>query len=94
MKNAYIAIAIVIVAALAVGIWYFRSREAEPLPDTSNIAGEAAPSAQEELGGALYEATQNPVQEKLPETNPFKAQANPFGAEVNPFQDVYKNPFE
>lgn len=38
------------------------------------------------LGGTIYDALpQNPV-EKIPETNPFKA-------EVNPFKGAYTNPF-
>ncbi|MDP3973765.1 MAG: hypothetical protein Q8P92_02945 [Candidatus Daviesbacteria bacterium] len=38
------------------------------------------------LGAQIFEKTQNPIQDKIPETNPF--------AKVNPFKGVYKNPFE
>lgn len=36
------------------------------------------------LGGELYEKTQNPLEDKLPQQSPI----------VNPIKDVYKNPFE
>lgn len=38
------------------------------------------------LGEQIYNKTQNPLEDKLPETNPF--------AKINPFKGVYKNPFE
>lgn len=46
------------------------------------------------LGEQIYGQVQNPA-EKIPETNPYKAQTNPFEeTKTNPFKDVYKNPFE
>jgi len=41
-------------------------------------------SSSESLGGSLYEKTQNPLQDKLPEQSPV----------ANPINDAYKNPFE
>ena len=38
------------------------------------------------LGEQIYNKVKNPLEDKLPETNPF--------AKVNPFKGVYKNPFE
>lgn len=38
------------------------------------------------LGEQIYTKTQNPLEDKIPETNPF--------TKVNPFKDVYKNPFD
>lgn len=38
------------------------------------------------LGEQIYTQTQNPIENKIPETNPF--------TKVNPFKGVYKNPFE
>ncbi len=38
------------------------------------------------LGTKIFEKTQNPIQDKIPETNPF--------SKVNPFKGVYKNPFQ
>ena len=38
------------------------------------------------LGTQIFEKTQNPIQDKIPQTNPF--------SKVNPFKGVYKNPFE
>lgn len=39
------------------------------------------------MGGQIYEKIQNPLEDKLPETNPFSV-------ETNPVKKVYKNPFE
>lgn len=38
------------------------------------------------LGEQIYVKTQNPLEGKIPETNPF--------SKVNPFKGVYKNPFQ
>lgn len=38
------------------------------------------------LGSQIFDKTQNPLEDKIPETNPF--------AKLNPFKGVYKNPFE
>ncbi len=38
------------------------------------------------LGEQIYNQTKNPLEDKIPETNPF--------SKVNPFKGVYKNPFE
>jgi len=57
-----------------------------PIRDNTSVSGGdttvAAPA--ESLGGEIYEKTQNPLQDKLPEQTPV---ANPLG-------DAYKNPFE
>jgi len=39
------------------------------------------------LGEQIYEQVQNPLEEKLPETNPFSA-------ETNPAKKAYPNPFK
>ncbi|TSC88330.1 MAG: hypothetical protein G01um10147_235 [Microgenomates group bacterium Gr01-1014_7] len=38
------------------------------------------------LGEQIYTQTKNPLEGKLPESNPF--------SKVNPFKGVYKNPFQ
>jgi len=38
------------------------------------------------LGSQIFEKTQNPLEDKIPQTNPF--------SKINPFKGVYKNPFE
>ncbi len=79
-----LAIAIVAVAALILlGVWWWqKSQKTETLPAAQ--IGEEKPAG---LGGQLYESVKNPVEGKVPETNPFKT-------ETNPLKDVYKNPFE
>ena len=39
------------------------------------------------LGGQIFEKTQNPLQGKMPEVDAFQA-------ETNPFKDIYPNPFD
>ena len=38
------------------------------------------------LGEQIYTQTKNPLEDKIPQTNPF--------TKVNPFKGVYKNPFQ
>ncbi|MBI4039280.1 hypothetical protein HY388_00440 [Candidatus Daviesbacteria bacterium] len=61
----------------AVFILVFKGIIKNPLQNSSSNAN---------LGSQIFEKTQNPVQDKIPETNPF--------TKVNPFKGVYKNPFQ
>lgn len=78
---------IAVIAALlaAAGIWYwYRQKDTAPqdVPARS-------------IGGDIFEKTQNPLKDELPETNPFKAETNPFkDKETNPFIGTYENPFD
>lgn len=40
----------------------------------------------ETFGGQIFEQAQNPVENQIPETNPFEVKTNPF-------EDIYVNPF-
>lgn len=84
MQNKNLIIALVAVVALAgIGFWYWQNRETSP------------PSQEPKgVGAQIFEKTQNPVADKLPETNPFQADTNPFDANTNPYKDTYKNPFK
>jgi len=69
------AIIAVLVVAVAAGVLiYQRTQQA-----VEQKQAEAASSAS--LGGDIYESSQNPVKDKLPETNPFE------GAKINPFAE-------
>lgn len=72
-------IIIVLVLILAGGGVYF-------LINSGKIPGAGKKAQITSLGEQIYTKTKNPLQDKLPETNPF--------AKVNPFKGVYKNPFE
>lgn len=76
----YIGIAVVVLVGFV--FWYFQIRKATP-----EIPG-AIPRQDASLGAQLFEEAANPVNKKLPETNPFEA------AETNPLDKIYKNPFE
>lgn len=87
-KPVVIAAAIIVVAALiGVGIWYWFGRGIKLPPPGEVRAGG--------LGAQLYDKSQNPIVDKLPETNPFaERETNPFEeTKTNPLKDVYKNPF-
>lgn len=61
-------------------------RETAPLPDAIPVAVSdvTAAAPEESLGGEIYQKTQNPLEDKLPQQTSV---ANPIG-------DAYKNPFE
>lgn len=65
-----IIVIVIIIILVALGFW-FRQK--------GNIG-------KQDLGSQLFREPQNPIQDKIPETNPF--------SKVNPFKGVYKNPFE
>lgn len=70
---------ILVLAALV--FWLF-SRSQAPAPPS-----ETPVTRSESLGGQIIEKAQNPVQDNIPEINPFQTQ-------VNPFEDLYVNPFK
>ena len=77
-------IGVVVLVLAGVGIWYWQSRKAAP----------TAPATEKNLGAQVFEKAQNPIKDKLPETNPFKVETNPFtGAQTNPLKGIIKNPF-
>ena len=81
-KQLYTGIGIAVVVLIGVGVWYFQIRKPAPeIPGT-------IPREEAGLGAQLYEEAANPVQGKLPETNPFE-QVN-----TNPIDKIYKNPFK
>ena len=68
---------IILVAAGVVFLLIFKGVIKNPLQSSSPNSN---------LGSQIFEKTQNPLEDKIPETNPF--------AKVNPFKGVYKNPFD
>ncbi|MDO8574205.1 MAG: hypothetical protein Q7R86_01095 [bacterium] len=74
-----IIIFLVIIAALIVA-WVVFSDKGTDNQDSSNQAG-----SEGSLGADIAEKAQNPLSDKLPETNP--------GAAVNPIEGAYQNPF-
>ena len=79
-------LAIIIVIALVLFFW-LRPDQPSELGDDSSVV------ETDSLGGELLESAQNPIKDKVAETNPFETESNPFSAETNPFQDVKTNPF-
>ena len=75
---------LVALGASAAYWFYFRSEEAiaPQEPVSSAVSDESEDAA---LGETLYEQTQNPIGDKLPET---------VAPVANPVEDLYKNPFE
>lgn len=72
-----ILIAILVIAG---GAYFLISTGRVPNPktlETENIS----------LGEQIYTQTKNPLEEKLPETNPF-------AVETNPVKKAYPNPFD
>lgn len=80
-KNTIIAITAIIILVL-IGAWLWQKNRKSAILPSETL--EQKPAG---LGGQLYESVNNPVENKVPETNPFNA-------ETNPLKGVYKNPFE
>ena len=84
-KLRMIALAVLVIALVAAGIWYWQRGQAVPPAETPVKA----------IGAELFEKAQNPLKDELPQTNPFKAETNPFkNTETNPFIGTYENPFD
>lgn len=86
-NKAFISITVIVLVLVAggAGFWYWFARIDEaPLPLSAGL--------QENVGGGLganiFAKSQNPIVDKLPETNPFEK------IEINPLKAVYSNPFE
>ena len=78
--SAILPIIIVIGVLAAAGVVYF-------LISKGDIKNPVQSSfSNSNLGGQIFEKTQNPIEGKIPEANPF--------TKVNPFKGVYKNPFQ
>ena len=79
-KKTWLGVIVLIIVA-AVGVWWFVFHNKKV---TSLIPN---------LGSQISEQSQNPIKNKVPETNPFKTEANPFAKDLNPFNESYTNPF-
>ena len=95
MKVKLIIFIVVAVVIASVGVWIWQNKATSPLPSsgpqavspTKESQQASAPAASAGLGTKLFERTQNPLKDKLPQTNPF------VGNETNPLKNVIKNPF-
>ena len=85
MKPKFIAIIVLIFLAAGLVFWKIQIDKKNYRPEVFSPKTETPP---ESLGSELYEKTQNPVQDAVPETNPFKETGS------NPLEESYKNPFE
>jgi len=79
---------VVIAVILAVaGFWYWQSKKSAPTtsaPDEISTREKVVGG----LGANIFEKSQNPISDKLPETNPFGK------VEINPLKSIYNNPFK
>ena len=88
---------LIAVLAVAVGIIFFAMPKKNieqaavapsATPSPSAVAPSPTPEAvvTESLGGEIYNKSQNPTENSIPQTNPFETKTNPF-------KDAYVNPF-
>lgn len=71
--------ALIVSMIIGVGFWYLQNKKSSGvLLDEETISSG--------FGAQILEKSQNPIKDKLPETNPFQKDANPL-------KDVYINPF-
>lgn len=85
-----VAILIIALAVFLLYPWQL-TRKSSVSPVAPQETGRAP---ENNIGNALFEKSQNPIADKLPETNPFGANINPFEKVTNPLKTHYKNPFE
>lgn len=93
-KKYYIIIAVIILTVIIILLGWFAvllfqsarpSQVVAPQQTIKNQRTLPVSATNASLGSQIYQKTQNPLQEKLPDTNPIK-NANPIqGAYVNPF---------
>lgn len=78
MQNKNLIIVVIAVAVLAgVGFWYWREKKTVSVVPEANVP--ITEKAGESIGGEIFEKTQNPIKNNLPETNPLKKIIkNPF----------------
>ena len=73
-KTIIVTAAVILVIATGIVFWFWsKNKQAQKETPT--------------LGSQIFDKTQNQLQGRMPDTNPFKGQKNPFDA-------IYKNPFE
>lgn len=92
-KYIYAVIGVLLIAVIAVGIWYWSGKKTAPeslVPEKSveEKPVDATQKAIESAGRATLpevKSIKNPLGNKLPEVNPVE--------KANPFKDIYKNPF-
>jgi len=90
-KSIIIIVVVVVLVVLAIGgFWYWQNKKAGETVPAEEKAGVEEPAG---LGAQIFESVQNPVKDRLPDTNPFSADTNPFDTPTNPFKSEYKNPF-
>ncbi|MEK7664016.1 MAG: hypothetical protein AAB340_01005 [Patescibacteria group bacterium] len=84
MQRKYIVITLVVLCAVVLLLFFFISLK---LRSPSQVVTPEPKRTIEDdsLGGQIFEQSQNPIQEKLPDTNPVK--------NANPIEGAYTNPF-
>jgi len=81
-KITIIAVVVTLVIVAGVGFWFWSKSKQAP-------SSQEAPS----LGSKIFDKTQNQLQGRVPDTNPFATVPNPFKKETNPMRAIYTNPF-
>ena len=81
-KTTIIAAVVTLVIVAGVGFWFWSKSKQAP-------SSQEAPS----LGSKIFDKTQNQLQGRVPDANPFETVSNPFKKETNPMRAIYTNPF-
>ncbi len=85
-----IILSLAIIAILLGGFFYWQSLQTKKLlqAPAANVKPSPAAGASQSLGAQVYEQSQNPVKDQVPENNAFK------NSSANPVSQSYKNPFQ
>jgi len=79
-KLVFTIVVIVILLAGGVVFWYWSQKRAEVSKTSVEMPAETSAETQvkDGLGAKVFNKTNNPLFNKLPETNPFQVKTNPF----------------
>ena len=84
ISPAVVGVVLALVVVIGAGFWYWQGRKAAMVERGTTQLNEEAVSVG--FGAQVLEKSQNPIKDRIPETNPFEKNTNPL-------KDVYKNPF-
>lgn len=73
-------IVVAVIIIVAAGFWYWSQKKVGVSETSEEIPAEAsaATEVKDGLGAEVFNKTNNPLSEELPETNPFRVKTNPF----------------
>ncbi len=70
-----VGLAVALLVAVGVGFWFWSQKRAQ---ESAESAVPGIIEVEDGLGAEVFNKTNNPLSNELPETNPFNVDTNPF----------------